>query len=246
MTVKINNTNNQIIQYDDSVFSHPDNISFDPIVLEKLKLITGSATGRGRAYYLFIDGIELVLRKYRRGGLISKLLKNKYLWRCLNKTRPWLEWNLLIEMLELGLPVPRPVACRVRKIKFILTLFYNADFIMTRIKNADSLSVHLIQRELDNTTWEKIGKTIRQFHDNGINHADLNAHNIMINDMNQIFLIDFDKGRRIPPAVSWQKLNIARLKRSLLKLNQIETSFHYSNQNWQALLRGYEPVNVQE
>jgi len=237
---KINKVNNQIIQYDDSVFPEPDNISFDPIVLEKLNVITGSATGRGTAYYLLMSGIELVLRKYHRGGLISKLLDNKYIWRGLNNTRPWKEWNLLTEMLELGLPVPKPVACRVIKIKLIVTLFYTADFIMTRIDNAESLSVLLIKSELDNKTWEKIGRTIKQFHNNGINHADLNAHNIMIDEMNKISLIDFDKGRIMPPAVSWQKLNIARLKRSLLKLNQMETSFHYSNKNWQALLRGYE------
>lgn len=147
-------------------------------------------------------------------------------------------------MLRLGLPVPTPVACRVGKIKLIFTLFYDADFVMTKIKNSASLSEHLIKSELDNKTWEKIGSTIRQFHNHGINHADLNAHNIMIDDLNQIHLIDFDKGRKMEPAVSWQKLNIGRLKRSLLKLNQLETSFHYTNKNWQILLRGYNSAKI--
>jgi 3-deoxy-D-manno-octulosonic acid kinase len=237
--VKITHFDNQIIQYDDVIFPDPDNISFDPIVLEKLNIITGSATGRGTAYYLLLSGIELVLRKYHRGGLISKILNNKYIWRGLEHTRPWKEWDLLIEMLKLNLPVPKPVACRVVKTKLI---FYNADFIMTRINNAESLSLVLIKSELDNKIWKKIGRTIRKFHDEGINHADLNAHNIMIDEMSKISLIDFDKGKKMPPAVSWQDLNIARLKRSLLKLNQNETSFHYSNKNWQALLRGYQAI----
>ncbi len=240
MAVKIAQFENQIIQYDDLIFPTFDNISFDPIVLQKLDVITGSATGRGTAYYLLMSGMALVLRKYRRGGLISKILKNQYIWRGLDKTRPWQEWQLLTEMLRLGLPVPKPVACRVVRVRFISTLLYSADFIMSRIENAESLSMLLIKSELDTTTWEKIGRTIRQFHKNGINHADLNAHNILVNDMNQIFLIDFDKGRQMTPAVSWQKLNIARLKRSLLKLNQNETSFHYSNKNWHSLLRGYQ------
>lgn len=244
MAKKISHLNNQIIQYDDSVFSVSDNISFDPIVLDKLNVITGCATGRGTTYYLVQSGIELVLRKYHRGGLIAKILRNKYFWKGLQQTRPWKEWQLLTEMLKLGLPVPRPVACRVGKIKLIFTLFYDADFIMTRIKNADSLTVHLIKSDLDNNIWEEVGRTIRQFHNFGFNHADLNAHNIMIDNMNQVFLIDFDKGKRMVPAVSWQKLNIGRLKRSLLKLNQIETSFHYSNKNWQALLRGYQSAKV--
>ncbi|VAX02206.1 3-deoxy-D-manno-octulosonic acid kinase [hydrothermal vent metagenome] len=240
MAVKIYQSKNQIIQYDDSIFPEPDNISFDPTVLQKLDVITGSATGRGTAYYLLIAGVALVLRQYRRGGLISKILKNKYIWKGLHKTRPWREWQLLSDMLKLGLPVPHPIACRVVRVKFIRTLFYSADFMMTRIKNAESLSMLLIKSELDNTTWEKIGRTIRQFHKNGINHADLNAHNILINDMNQIYLIDFDKCRKMTPAISWQKLNIARLKRSLLKLNQNETSFHYSTKSWHCLLRGYQ------
>ncbi len=242
MAVKINQSENQIIQYDDSIFPDPDNISFDPIVLQKLELITGSASGRGTAYYLLVSGVELVLRKYRRGGLISKILKNKYFWSGLQRTRPCQEWNLLSDMLKLGLPVPSPISYRVRKFKLVFTFFYDADFIMTRIKNANSLSSLLIASELDNKTWEKIGITIRRFHNHGINHADLNAHNIMIDEMNQVWLIDFDKGRKMLPAISWQKLNIARLKRSLLKLNQIETSFHYSTKNWQALLRGYQSV----
>ncbi|MFV2060366.1 MAG: 3-deoxy-D-manno-octulosonic acid kinase [Gammaproteobacteria bacterium] len=237
---KIIQFKNQVIQYDEAIFPNPDNISFDPIILEKLDVITGCATGRGTAYYLLISGIELVLRKYLRGGLISKILNNKYIWVGIEHTRPWKEWNILTEMRKLDLPVPEPVACRVVKIKLIFNIFYSADFIMSRIKNADSLAVILIKSELDNKTWGKIGRTIRKFHDHGINHADLNAHNIMIDDMNTISLIDFDKGRIMPPAVSWQDLNIARLKRSLLKLNQIETSFHYSNKNWQALLLGYQ------
>jgi len=240
MAVKTHYFDNQIIQYDELIFPDPDNISFDPIVLEKLNVITGSATGRGTAYYLLISGVELVLRKYRRGGLIAKILNKNYIWRGLQHTRPWKEWNLLTDMLKLGLPVPQPVACRVGKINFIFTFFYDADFIMTRIKNSTSLSVRLINGELDDKIWQEIGQTIQQFHKHGFNHADLNAHNILLNDMNKVFLIDFDKCQWMPPAVSWQQLNIARLKRSLLKLNQIETSFHYSNKNWQVLLDGYQ------
>jgi len=83
---------------------------------------------------------------------------------------------------------------------------------------------------------------IRQFHDAGVYHDDLNAHNILLAE-DMIYLIDFDKGD-IRQGKSWKKKNLARLLRSLHKeqgkASQVQKTFAFSNQNWEQLLKGYE------
>ena len=38
-----------------------------------------------------------------------------------------------------------------------------------------------------------VGKTIKKFHEKAIYHPDLNVENIMIDDDENVFLLDFDK-----------------------------------------------------
>ena len=65
--------------------------------------------------------------------------------------------------------------------------------------------------------WAAIGRCIRRFHDYGLCHADLNAHNILLRGDREVFLIDFDRCARRQPGM-WRDANLARLRRSLDKL----------------------------
>lgn len=64
-------------------------------------------------------------------------------------------------------------------------------------------------------------------------HADLNAWNILLDAHADVWLIDFDRGRLRPPAVSWQQANLARLRRSLEKLGMFDA------RDWERLRRAY-------
>jgi 3-deoxy-D-manno-octulosonic acid kinase len=66
--------------------------------------------------------------------------------------------------------------------------------------------------------WQAVGATVARFHRAGVMHADLNAQNILLDDQFGVFLVDFDKSRKMPADQSWQKANLERLNRSLLKL----------------------------
>ena len=83
---------------------------------------------------------------------------------------------------------------------------------------ADLLAVRKDASELAASLWSRIGKCIRQFHDAGVWHADLNARNIMLDDNLQVFLIDFDRARFTPGKEVNGQGNLKRLKRSLVKL----------------------------
>jgi len=221
------------ILYDGDTPGKIDNLWFDPRYWEQQQAILGTARGRGSTWMIRSNGDELVLRHYRRGGLLAPLLGDRYLWCGLGRTRAWREWRLLADMQREGLPVPSPVAARVVR----HGLIYTADLITRRLPGADSLAQHLSREALSAQRWRSIGVCLRRFHINGVCHADLNAHNILL-DADGVYLIDFDKGRRRRPG-RWQRANLARLQRSLAKLGNQHSGFAFSAADWQALLQGY-------
>jgi 3-deoxy-D-manno-octulosonic acid kinase len=85
-----------------------------------------------------------------------------------------------------------------------------------------------------------VGALVARFHRAGIWHADLNAHNVLVTN-EELYLIDFDRGRQREPADSWQQANLLRLRRSLVKLGaaaQGESGFE--EQLWKPLIYRYE------
>jgi len=210
---------------------------------QKESAITGSAQGRGTTWFIkYTDKLSKqtkhwVLRHYYRGGLIGKIINDSYWFTSQENTRAAREFSLLSHMQKLALPAPKPVACRVIR----YGLFYRADLLSTRIENAQDLVELLSKQALSETLWKKIGVTIKRFHDNNIYHHDLNAHNILIDNKENVFLIDFDRGEiRKNNQASWQQANIARLLRSFEKEKNKLPTFHWQHDHWQLLLEGYQ------
>ena len=143
-----------------------------------------ASEGRGQAYFFTSDEQSFVLRCFNRGGLIASISKNRYLWQGLQRTRAYRELNMLVSMYNMQLPVPKPFAARVRRYGFS----YSADLITYRIHDAYSLAEHSMSVQHDR--WFEVGKVIKQFHDKGIYHADLNAHNILLTQ-SMVYIIDF-------------------------------------------------------
>jgi 3-deoxy-D-manno-octulosonic acid kinase len=203
--------------------------------------IVGSAQGRGTTWFIATDNADgimrnWVLRHYYRGGLMGKVINDKYLYTGIANTRAAREFALLISMRSLGLPAPKPVAFRVIK----HGLFYRADLLSSRIENANDLVGILSKQEINQLLWQQIGKVIKTFHQQGIYHHDLNAHNILIDDNDKVWLIDFDQGKQRKNQVKWPEDNMARLLRSFRKESNRISNFQWREKNWQALLNGYQ------
>jgi len=66
--------------------------------------------------------------------------------------------------------------------------------------------------------WQKAGELIARCHRGGLDHVDLNAHNILFDADGQGWVIDLDRCRKRLPETGWRARNLARLERSLLKL----------------------------
>ncbi len=230
----------QHVLYDADQLSHVESMIFDPIALQQAGRVQGSAEGRGTTHFIELGGIPCVLRHYRRGGLV-RVLGDRYLRGTLPQTRAWREWHLLADLVVQRLPVPQPVAARV----ITHGLFYRADLITQKLKGTCSLSQALKDRwVLSEKRWQIIGQCIRRFHDAGVYHADLNAHNILLDADERVWLIDFDRGDIRPPTSDWQQANLARLRRSLDKLSRLHRTsheiFHFTNADWQQLMRGWQ------
>ena len=236
MTPKIQKIDQNYILYDQDKLGNATDLSFERNKLVERGSILGAAEGRGTTLFIQHNGMDMALRHYHRGGLVAKLFTDQYLWTGLNRTRAWREWYLLATLYQLGLPVPEPVAARVTR----HGLLYQADILTLRIPQAQSVAQVLKSRSLTESAWQAIGSCIRQFHEQGVYHADLNANNILINDQQQVFLLDFDRGRIRRAAVSWQQANIERLLRSLNKIKAHSETFYFTGTDWQTLLKGYQ------
>lgn len=190
-------------------------------------------TGRGEVQVLEHGDETWVLRHYRRGGLVSRFVEDHYVWTGLERTRSIREWRLLRRLAALGLPVPPPVAARVERRGFV----YRADIVTRLLPDTRPLSALIDEGvELDGH-WKNIGRMVRRFHDHGVHHPDLTAHNILLDSVGRVFLVDFDNARLRRPG-GWRRAGIARLERSFRKV-ALETGTQFDDAGWHALVAGY-------
>jgi 3-deoxy-D-manno-octulosonic acid kinase len=208
---------------------------FSPQHWREQDALTGSATGRGEAYFIVRpDGAHWVLRHYRRGGALARINQDRYLFTGVNRSRPVRELRLLAQLAAQRLPVPTPVAAHaIRR-----GPSYQADLITLEIPGSQTLADRLMERAIGPDRWQAIGSLIARFHRAGVWHADLNARNILMDDNAQFHLIDFDRAR-LRRNGSWRQANLARLRRSLDKFAAQVPNFAFAEADWHACLRGY-------
>lgn len=229
---QISNTH---ILYDAVLLSEMDEAFFEAAAWRRRGAVIGGGEGRATALFVSHGDYRFVLRHYQRGGVLSHLVSDHYLWRGLEKTRAWREWHLLNQMYQEGLPVPRPVAARVQRDASL----YRADLLTLFLPDCVSLAQCLTRRSMTEDLWGEVGCTVRRFHDAGYCHADLNAHNILIQGKKKLYLIDFDRGRRLAGQTAWKSANLKRLHRSVLKVTKHNALPAISDEIWQACLGGY-------
>lgn len=171
--------------------------------------------GRGSIVFLDDGGAGMVLRRYLRGGVPARLSRDRYLWLGESRTRAWREFALLYWMAGRGLPVPQPVAARYLRRGII----YTAELVTTRLPTSRSLADRWLDGGMRDADWRAAGRCIRRIHDAGVQHADLNARNIMLDGAGGAWLLDFDRGRLRRPG-PWRRRVLDRLERSLSRIEQ--------------------------
>lgn len=192
--------------------------------------------GRGGVAFVDTPVGACVLRHYRRGGLVAPLLGDRYLWTGAERSRGFAEFRLLAELSGQGLPVPAPVAARYCR----RGIYYTADLITRAIAQAQTVAELIAQGRFDGELAGRVGGLIARFHAAGVDHADLNAHNILVAS-GKLWLIDLDRGEIRATGIAWKLANLARLKRSLLKVGAGRgDEATLDHELWAPLMRGYE------
>jgi 3-deoxy-D-manno-octulosonic acid kinase len=238
MTINASHFNNNIILStgigEKLAISH---LHFDQRYLQQQNLITGTAEGRGTVYFFKLNGTELVLRHYKRGGLVAKLNDDSFFYTGIDKSRCHKELSVLAVLREANINVPEPIAGRIVK----KGLIYTADIITKVIPKATELHEILQEKSVHVKTWRDIGREIRKMHDAQICHLDINVKNILLVNNNgscTVHLLDFDKCEA-RKGNHWKAPNVERLKRSLNKQVGRCADYYYQASDWEALTEGY-------
>lgn len=221
--------------YQSDVFQQVDELSFDPVFWQQHDAVIGQSRGRNTVWFILHRACRFVLRHYYRGGLVGKLVQDKFSYQPVLQSRAMQEFALLRHMRRCGLPVPRPLAAQYCQTGW----HYRSDLIIELIDNSRDLASFLADgNALTQKRWQQIGAMVARFHQSGVYHSDLNCHNILLDTAGQSWLIDFDKCR-LRPAGTWRQDNLARLQRSLLKERSLTAGFAWQPEQWQFLLQGY-------
>lgn len=221
--------------YDASRCGQPDERIFAREHWRARGALEESAGGRGTVAFVRDGGRRWVLRHYRRGGLVARLLGDRYLWTGAERTRAVREWRLLSALRDAGLPVPAPVAARFER----CGLFYRADLITEEMPTRRTLAHALAAAPLAAATWRAIGACIGRLHAHGVHHADLNAHNLLLGMDGAVYVLDFDRGR-LRPRGAWEEAVLERLQRSLRKVTAGLPADRFDATAWQSLREGVE------
>ena len=221
------------ILYDASRLRKPEAELFDIEHWRQQGSLQEVVGGRGSTAIVGTGEQRWVLRHYRRGGFIARLSRDRYFWTGESRTRSFAEWRLLAELRRRGLPVPVPVAARY--VRGALT--YRADLITEHLPHTRTLADAITGAQLPRESWQTIGRTIARFHREGVHHADLNAHNILLDQAaaQNVYVLDFDRGR-IEARGAWEQNVLARLRRSLEKIQAQRPDLEFGDEQWAWLL----------
>jgi len=207
---------------------------FEPAWWQAQGRAVPAATGRGTTWFVGAPGSQWVLRHYWRGGRVARWIADHYLWTGLEHARPFVEFRLTQRARSLGLPVPRPVAARVLRSGWV----YTGDLITERLSAVPCSSL-MAKRALDAAGWRAVGACVARCHSAGLDHADLTLNNLLLGRDGTAHLIDLDRAVLRAPG-RWASGNLARLKRSLVKLTPDWTASD-RDAAWREFMAGYSP-----
>jgi 3-deoxy-D-manno-octulosonic acid kinase len=180
-------------------------------------------TGRGAAYGMTTAHGQWVVRHYRRGGRVARVLGDRYL--RVGASRPLRELRASVAARSRGVPTPEVVAA----ITYSAGAFYRADLATRYVEDSADLADSVLgagrgTAEERIETWRAAGALLRLAFAAGVEHRDLNLRNILIQQCDgeapAALLLDLDRavvhGHRVSDEVRSRMM--ARFQRSRRKL----------------------------
>jgi 3-deoxy-D-manno-octulosonic acid kinase len=187
--------------------------------VQKYRQTSRYLSGRTPHPSIPIKDERMVIRQYSHGGLLRALTRDVYLFG----SRSFRELAVTEEILSCGIPTIQPIGAIHR---FILSPFYKAYLLSLEVPQAVDL-IHYFQGIGSKPSPERLllkrkairsaGLLLRQFHQAGFFHGDLQLKNILVKG-DQTLLIDFDHSYREKVLSNKKRMNnLLRLNRSAEK-----------------------------
>jgi len=233
MLLKLQITGRRAIVYDANRIPQPDVKLFDPEYWLQAGAVVDRAAGRGNALVLNTPYGSAVLRQYLRGGVAARFSRDRYFFFGYSHSRPVIEANLTARLLDLGLPVPKILG----GLCYRHGLTYSGALLTEEIVEAKPLAEVISASSSHASLWSAVGQCLRRFHSAGVFHADLNARNILVDDKQKVWLIDFDRSYLLQADDHRLQRNLQRLLRSLRKQNALPQA--ELDRCWQQLMLAY-------
>lgn len=225
---------NTSIRINRSIFLKEKNEYFEPKYWQAKQAIEGHERGRGTTWFVRHKEHSLVLRHYYRGGLMSRFNRDSYFYTSVKNTRSMREFSVLQTLFDAGLPVPEPAAARTIRIG----RRYTSDLITRRIPNAHDL-LQVLQAPASSLLIRDIAETVAQLHKFGVWHPDLNIQNILVDDKQKVWIIDFDQAKLFPLKQRHRRRMLERLERSFMK-EHVRHGIIWTDQNWRHFMACYK------
>ncbi len=170
------------------------------------------------------DGKRMVLRQYSHGGLLRAITGNLYCFAA----RSFRELAITEEIRSCGIPTIKPIGAIHLVTGF--PPFYQAYLLTLEVPGALN-AIEYLEKMGKNPNRETLyhkrkmighsGLLLRQFHQSGFFHRDLQLKNILIAE-DRILIIDFDRSYRKSILSTRERMkNLLRLNRSVEKWRRL-------------------------
>ncbi len=207
-------------------------VCFEPYLVGEPLSVDG---GRDTVLRFPLPDGDGVVRRYRRGGAMGRIVQEHYFL----DNRPRRELTLTAQLHFAGVAVAEPLGAwwewRGPWVRgaLITRLIAGMDMLRYLEEEPVDLMVRL----------ETAGRAIRAMHEYGVYHADLQLRNLLVTE-DGIVILDFDNARLYSKLIRWDRArNLLRLRRSFQKADLPEDYFAalctgYGELDWPAWLDG--------
>jgi len=186
-------------------------------VLERPAGAESIASGRGSAYRAQLrGGVRAVVRPYRRGGWLARVVRETYLgWR----PRPLRELIATVEARRRGVAAVEVLAARVEG-----GLAYRGALVTAEVADAMPL-IDALRGATDAGARAALarsaGSVVAAMHAAGVVHPDLNLTNLLARAGAVVAVVDLDRAGLVTPPLGApaRRRSLRRLRRSLRKLD---------------------------
>jgi len=187
--------------------------------------------GRGPLERIAIpDGVALV-RPCRRGGLLGRLLGDKHF----DGTRFVHEIAVSEAVRRRGIPTPEILGGIRRE---VLPGLYRTEIVSREVPDSRDLAEALRDPARTHDLLLAAARLVRQMHDAGLRHADLNARNLLVRADGEAMVLDLDGAELLDELPTRARIaSLARLYRSLHKLGLAPVPV--SDDAWKTFYRAY-------